>query len=84
MDADTLTFGPWLQRRRQALHLTQQQLGQLAGCSMDTIRKIEADQRRPSPEVARLLVTALQIPEAEYPAFLRFARGERAALPARR
>jgi transcriptional regulator with XRE-family HTH domain len=33
MDEDELTFGPWLQRRRQALHLTQQELGRLATCS---------------------------------------------------
>ncbi len=62
MDADALTFGPWLQRRRQALQLTQPQLGQLAGCSTETIRKIEGDTRRPSVDVARLLATALQIP----------------------
>src|SRR5947209_20607236 len=36
---DDLTFGDWLQRRRKALHLTQQQLGQLARCATDTIRK---------------------------------------------
>ena len=78
MDADALTFGPWLKRRRQALHLTQQQLGQLAGCAAETIRKIEADQRRPSDDVARLLASALQLPQAEHAAFVRFARGERA------
>jgi transcriptional regulator with XRE-family HTH domain len=37
MDADALTFGPWLQRRRRALHLTQPQLGRRAGCAADTI-----------------------------------------------
>lgn len=79
--ADDLTFGPWLQRRRQALFLTQQQLGQLVSCSKETIRKLEADQRRPSADVARLLATALLIPSEEFPAFLRFARGERAETP---
>ncbi len=75
MDADELTFGQWLQRRRQALHLTQQQLGELAGCAAATIRKHEADARHPSPDVARLLATALQLPGAEHTSFLRFARG---------
>jgi len=75
------TFGPWLQRRRQALHLTQQQLGLLAGCSLDTIRKLEAESRRPSADVARMLATALHIPTTERAAFLRFARGEREEHP---
>ncbi len=82
MDDDALTFGPWLQRRRQALHLTQQQLGQLAGCATETIRKVESDQRRPSEDVARLLAAALQIPPADHDAFVRFARGTRAHGPA--
>lgn len=82
MPDDVLTFGPWLQRRRLALHLTQQQLGRLAGCSAAAIRKIEADSRRPSREIAALLARVLRIPEAEHAAFLRFARGERAAAPA--
>ena len=38
MDDDELTFGQWLQRRRKALHLTQQQLGGLARCAAETIR----------------------------------------------
>src|SRR6185369_14088252 len=76
MDDDELTFGQWLQRRRKALHLTQQQLGHLAGAAGETIRKLEADERRPSADVARLLARALQIPDAEQRIFLRFARGE--------
>ena len=81
MDND-LSFGQWLQRRRQALKLSQPQLGELASCSGGTIRKIEADERRPSTDVARLLATALHIPETEHAAFLRFARGARADAPA--
>ena len=81
MDDNTLSFGSWLQRRRQALHLTRNQLAQLARCSGDMIKKIEMDLRRPSPDVARLLATALQISLAEHMAFVRFARGERADLP---
>src|SRR4051812_5347276 len=78
---DDLTFGAWLRRRRQALHLTQQQLGRLAGCSGAMIKKLEADLRRPSPDVARLLAAALQIPPQDQPAFIRFTRGERAEVP---
>ena len=70
------SFGDWLQRRRQALHLTQRQLADRAGYSVATIRKLEGDQRRPSVGVARVLARALQIPEEEHAPFLRFARGE--------
>src|SRR3954454_12480798 len=79
---DELTFGQWLQRRRQAPLLTQQQLGHLAGCSTETIRKYEAETRRPSADVARMLASALQLPAAEQGAFARFARGQRADAPA--
>ena len=81
MDNDVLTFGPWLRRRRQALHLTQQQLAKLARCSSETIRKLEAEERRPSAEVAFLLAGALQLPKADHAAFVRFARGDRADPP---
>ena len=81
MDEDELSFGQWLQRRRLALHLTQQELGRLAVCSAATIRKLEADERRPSTEVARLLATALRLPEQEHGSFLHFARGESARVP---
>src|ERR671926_1306907 len=81
MDTVDYSFGQWLQRRRLALHLTQQQLGTLAGCSAAMIRKIEADERRPSPDVLRLLADALQISDAECAAFQRFARGQAYEVP---
>ena len=81
MDEDLPSFGEWLQHRRQALHLTQQELGRLANCSVATIRKLESEERRPSPDVAALLATALRLPEHEHPAFLRFARGETSRTP---
>ena len=84
MDEVPPSFGQWMQRRRQALHLTQKHLGDLVHCSADTIRKFEAEERHPSPEVARLLATALHVPPDEHPAFLRFARGESTVHPASR
>jgi transcriptional regulator with XRE-family HTH domain len=81
MDEDLASFGDWLQRRRQDLHLTQQELGRLAGCSVATIRKLESEERRPSPDVAALLASALRLPEHEHAAFLRFARGESSRTP---
>ncbi|MCB0186869.1 MAG: helix-turn-helix transcriptional regulator, partial [Caldilineaceae bacterium] len=73
------SFGEWLRRRRQWLDLTQVALARAVGCAVVTIRKIEGDARRPSPQIARLLATALQIPLADQDVFLRAARGEFAA-----
>src|SRR3954470_8637570 len=49
--ASTLSFGQWLRQRRKALDLTQEDLAQLVGCSAETIRKYEADKRRPSKQL---------------------------------
>jgi transcriptional regulator with XRE-family HTH domain len=68
-------FGRWLQKRRRALGLTQEELAQRVGCSAATVRKIEADERRPSERVAERLMMSLQIEDDERPHFLRFARG---------
>lgn len=86
MDAD-LSFGGWLKRRRRSLGLTQAQLGQQIGYSGETIRKVEADELRPSHQLAEKLAEALGIAAEEQAAFLRFARdepsGEAAPLPIR-
>lgn len=74
MDDEAL-FGRWLQRRRRSMGLTQEGLADLIGCSSATIRKIEAEERRPSVRVARKLAQSLEIPVEERDAFLRFARG---------
>jgi len=82
------SFGYWVRRRRKALDLTQEELAAQVNCSGALIRKIEADERRPSRTIAELLVKALAIEPAEAATFLRVARGEqavshlaRAALP---
>lgn len=69
-----LSFGSWVRRRRQVLDLTQAELGRRAGASAATVRKIEADERRPSRELAELLAVALAVPGAERALFLRAAR----------
>lgn len=76
MEEHELSFGRWLQHRRLALHYTQQHLGLLVACSTATIRKIEADERRPSYDVAHRLATALQITDRLQTTFVCFARGE--------
>src|SRR5262245_39104221 len=69
------SFGDWLRRRRRELDLTQADLAQQVGCSEITIRKIEADDRTPSRQVAERLANCLEVPAAERQAFVTFARG---------
>ena len=69
-----------MKRRRRALDLTQAELASQVGCAAATIRKIEAEERRPSAQIAERLAVIFNIPPEERTAFLRFARrGGRAA-----
>jgi tetratricopeptide (TPR) repeat protein len=79
MEERAQSFGYWLRRRRKALDLTQEALAQAVSCSRFAIRKIEADERRPSRRLAERLAEKLGIPEAEREAFLGAARSVRAA-----
>ena len=75
MDKTTsLSFGDWVRRRRRALDLTQADLGERVGASAAMIRKVEADERRPSRELAELLAVALGVPATEHNEFLHAAR----------
>ncbi|MDQ5854637.1 MAG: helix-turn-helix domain-containing protein, partial [Chloroflexota bacterium] len=75
MDATT-SFGAWLKQHRRALDLTQAELARRVGCAMMTIQKIEADERRPSKDIAARLAEALELPPAEHTAFIKAARAE--------
>jgi tetratricopeptide (TPR) repeat protein/transcriptional regulator with XRE-family HTH domain len=70
----THSFGYWLRRRRKALDLTQETLAQRVCCSGFTIRKIEADERRPSRRLAERLAASLAVPDEERRDFLAAAR----------
>ena len=70
-----VSFGYWLRRRRKALDLTQAELGRRAGASAAMIRKIEADERRPSRELGQSLARELAVAPEDRDAFLRAARG---------
>jgi tetratricopeptide (TPR) repeat protein len=74
----TDSFGYWLRRRRKALDLTQEALAQRVCCSGFTIRKIEADERRPSLHLAERLAAALAIADDERSNFLDAARAQHA------
>ena len=52
---EIFSFGVWVRRRRKALDLTQDALARRVGCALSMIRKIEADERRPSRQIAELL-----------------------------
>ena len=69
------SFGEWLRRRRRALDWTQEELAKRAGCATRTIRKIEADELRPSKQLAEILAQRLDIPPQDREDFVRFARG---------
>ena len=70
------SFGEWLTLFRQNLHVQRTELAARIGCAVVTLRKIEADERRPSREFAARLADELGIPPQERETFVRVARGE--------
>ena len=75
MDTELL-FGDWLKRRRRGLGMSQVELGHRTGYAGETIRKVEANEARPSVQMAEKLAEALSIPTEERSRFIAFARGE--------
>jgi predicted ATPase/DNA-binding CsgD family transcriptional regulator/DNA-binding XRE family transcriptional regulator len=71
--AEIHSFGVWVQRRRQALDLTQAELATRIGCAESMLRKIETDTRRPSKRIAVRLAAALELPLDERDLFLKAA-----------
>lgn len=71
-----VSFGAWIKRRRKVLDLTQNALARTTGCAIGTIRKIEADERRPSRVLAERLADMLALSPHERTAFLQSARAE--------
>ena len=68
------SFGYWLRRRRKALDLTQDALAKKVSCSLAAIKKIEAEERRPSRALAQRLAEQLAIPAQDRAAFLQASR----------
>jgi predicted ATPase/transcriptional regulator with XRE-family HTH domain len=71
------SFGNWVGRRRKALDLTRQELAERVGCSLATIVKIESDERRPSRQIAELLVEHLEIEPEQRSLFIKIARQQK-------
>jgi D-alanyl-D-alanine carboxypeptidase (penicillin-binding protein 5/6) len=55
-----MSFGEWLRGQRKKRHMTQAELARLVHCATVTIRKIEANERRPSRQLAELLAERLE------------------------
>ena len=72
---EPITFGTWLRRKRRALDLTQKSFADQVGCAEITVRRMEADEYKPSNELALVLFEKLGIPEPERTQWVRFARG---------
>src|SRR5690242_3701118 len=72
--AEGASFGRLIKARRRALDLTQEALARRVAYSVITIRKVEADERRPSRQLAEALAVGLAIPAEERPAFVALAR----------
>lgn len=58
-----VSFGEWLKRRRGAQGWTQKQLARQINCSISALRKMEAEERRPSPQVIERLAEIFNIPQ---------------------
>lgn len=70
------SFGILAKNRRRELGLTQDELARRVGCAPITIRKIEADDLRPSVQIAERMAMALNIPLEDRAAFVKLARIE--------
>ena len=73
---DDASFGRWLRLRRKAMGLSGVELARRAGCATVTLRKIEADERRPSEQIAAKLAEHLQVAPQQRATFIQVARGE--------
>ena len=68
------SFGDWLRQQRKARDWSQPALAERVGCTSAMIRKIEADERKPSAQLAELLARVLGVPDDILPVFVQVAR----------
>jgi predicted ATPase/DNA-binding XRE family transcriptional regulator len=72
---DEISFGSWLRKQRRTLDLTRQAFANQVGCAEVTLRRIESGTLKPSKELAETILEKLDIPRAERPRWISFARG---------
>ncbi len=68
------TFGAWLRKQRRSVDLSQGELAGRIGCARVTIQKLEAEDLRPSKQLAEAIAQYFGIPPDERAAFVRYAR----------
>src|SRR5690348_13665881 len=73
-DISHLSFSQWLRQKRKSRDFTQDELADRIGCSIETIRKIEAGRRRPSRQMAELLAVTLGAPSEDVLRLVEMAR----------
>jgi ribosome-binding protein aMBF1 (putative translation factor) len=71
---EKIVFGRIVREHRRALVLTQAELARRVACATITVRKIEADDMRPSQRIAERLAIALTIPLEKQAKFVQLAR----------
>ena len=71
---DHASFGRWLRDARAARDMSREALARRVGCALVTIKKIETGERRPSRQVAELILDVLAVPAEERTAMVRLAR----------
>lgn len=64
------SLGHWIRQRRKSLGLTQETLAERIGCAAITLRKIEADERRLSLQIAERIAVQFQLSQEEHAVFL--------------
>jgi WD40 repeat protein/serine/threonine protein kinase/DNA-binding XRE family transcriptional regulator len=74
---DEQSFGRFIRQRRREMDLTQEELARRVGCAAITIRKIEAEDARPSVQIAERLAMSLAILLDARAEFVRRARSIR-------
>ena len=68
------SFGAWVKQQRRTYDLTQVELARRVYCAEITIRKIEADQLRPSRALAALIVQVLEAEASDWADMVSLAR----------
>lgn len=68
------SFGRWLKEMRRAQGWSQTELARRVCCAPITLRKIEADQLRPSKDLARIILEHFEIAPHEQNELMQKAR----------
>jgi WD40 repeat protein/transcriptional regulator with XRE-family HTH domain len=76
------SFGGWLRQYRKSLDLTREELAEQVGYSVETLRKVELGQRRPSRQLAERLLVSLGVPAEQRAGLIALARSAPAGEPA--